>query len=68
MQNIQSLEDKGNLIFGGSLFPNNGAFLLFNCKDETIPYDFVKSVSKVTKGLLIFVGLLCNIVNQNIKK
>ena len=27
------------------MFPNEGAFLLFNCNDEVIPHNFVKSVS-----------------------
>ncbi len=38
---IEKLQDSGSLIFGGSCFPNDGAFILFNCVDQTTPYDFV---------------------------
>lgn len=45
---VEKYENKDNLIFGGSLFPNEGAFLLFNCADERTPYDFVKEVTFYT--------------------
>lgn len=32
------------MIFGGTLFPSDGSFILFNCEDERVPHDFVKSV------------------------
>lgn len=47
LKKVAKLEKGGSLIFGGSLFPNDGAYIIFNCKDESVPNDFVKSVKKV---------------------
>jgi uncharacterized protein YciI len=44
---ITKLEDKGNMIFGGTLFPSDGSFILFNCEDERVPHDFVKAVNNL---------------------
>jgi len=44
LKKVAKLEKDGSLVFGGSFFPNTGANLIFSCKDETIPNDFVKNV------------------------
>jgi len=41
---VTKLEKDGSLIFGGSLFPNTGAQIIFCCRDESVPNDFVKNV------------------------
>jgi len=52
-KHISEAESAGNLIFGGTVIPKNlGAHLLFNCKDETIPYDFVKADPYYKNGLV----------------
>ena len=44
MKKIAKLEKNGSLLFGGSLFPNDGSYVFFNCEDESVPNNFVKSV------------------------
>jgi len=45
------LEADGKILFGGNTISGEGMYLLFNCKDETTPYDFIKAVSV---GNLVF--------------
>ena len=44
MKRLGKLEKSGSLLFGGSLFPNDGSYIFFNCEDESVPNNFVKSV------------------------
>jgi uncharacterized protein YciI len=39
---VEDYEKQGSVLLGGSFFPNDGAILLFQAADETIPDSFVK--------------------------
>jgi len=43
---VETFEKEGKILFGGNSVNRESLYLLFNCKDETIPYDFIKSVKK----------------------
>ncbi len=44
LKKVDALEADGKVLFGGNTISGEGMYLLFNCKDETIPYDFIKAV------------------------
>jgi len=54
MKKIEKLEKQGTLVFGGTHFPNDGAFIIFNAKDETIPHDFVKNVRRICQNFTLY--------------
>jgi len=41
---VDALEKEGKILFGGTSTSRESEYFLFNCKDETTPYDFIKSV------------------------
>ena len=47
LKKVDALEADGKVLFGGNTISGESMYLLFNCKDETVPYDFIKSVSVI---------------------
>lgn len=44
--------NSGNIILGGSFFPNDGALLILSCQDEIVVDDFVKNDPYYINGLV----------------
>jgi len=44
VKKVQDLEKDGSILFGGLEKNSETEYIVFNCRDETLPYDFIKSV------------------------
>ena len=49
---VDTFENQGNAIIGGSFFPNDGACFFFHANDETVVDSFVKKDPYYKKGLV----------------
>lgn len=41
---VKSYEDESNILLSGDLISGKSFLFLFQCKDERIPFDFMKKV------------------------
>jgi uncharacterized protein YciI len=49
---VEQIEQQGNLVIGGSFFPNDGACFFFTSNDELAVDSFVKKDPYYKKGIV----------------